>query len=340
MKSDLKVGIVGLGLIGYKRAEAIRATRRGRVVAAADTNISSLRTFAEKYGCDASQDWRSLTSDPRLNAIIVAVPNAFLTPIALDAIQNGKHVLCEKPFGTTLAESIRLHRASRKAGVIVKVGFNHRFHAAVRKAYAAFSAGLIGELIFIRARYGHGGRKGMEKEWRFDPKRSGGGELLDQGVHLIDLACWFAGPATKAFGVTETKFWNTTVDDNAFGILRNEKVTFQFHASTTNWKNIFSFEVFGSKGYLQIEGKGGSYGTERLIVGRRRVQFGVPIVKEYAFTANDLSWNREWINFADSVVGKAEVCGGTMDGVYSNAVIETIYRSSAMGKELPIRPIH
>lgn len=340
MKGDLKVGIVGLGLIGKKRAEAIRATRRGRIVAAADANVASLETFAENYGCEAFQYWRSLTADPRLNAIIVAVPNAFLAPIALDAIRNGKHVLCEKPFGTTLAESMRMHRASRKSGVIVKVGFNHRFHAAVRKAHAVLSAGLIGELIFIRARYGHGGRKGMEKEWRFDPKISGGGELLDQGVHLIDLANWFAGPATKAFGVTETKFWNTKVDDNAFGILRNDKVTFEFHVSTTNWKNIFSFEVFGSKGYLQIEGKGGSYGTERLTVGRRRVQFGVPIVKEYTFAAGDLSWNREWINFADAVAGKADVCGGAIEGAYSNAVVETLYRSSALGRELPIRPVH
>jgi predicted dehydrogenase len=340
MKSGLNIGVVGLGLIGKKRAAAICATRRGKLIAAADTNAASLGPFAEKFGCETCLEWRSLTSDPRLDAIIVAVPNAYLTPIALEAIRNRKHVLCEKPFGISLAESMRMHRAAQKTGVTVKVGFNHRFHAALLKAHEVYSAGSIGELIFIRARYGHGGRKGMEKEWRFDFKVSGGGELLDQGVHLIDLAYWFAGPAKKAFGVTETKFWKTTVDDNAFGILRNDKVTFEFHVSTTNWKNIFSFEVFGSHGYLQIEGKGGSYGEERLTVGRRRAQFGVPIVKEYTFPSGDLSWNREWVNFVDAVAGKATVCGGTLDGAYSNAVIETLYQSSASGRELPIRPIH
>lgn len=333
------VGIVGLGLIGNKRAEAIKATGLGRLVAAADSNALIAKEFAARQACRAVSDWQELVADPDVDAVIVAVPNTYLAPIALEAIQNGKHVLCEKPFGTTLAQAIAMHKAAQRAGVLVKVGFNHRFHAAIIKAHQILSRGAIGDVLFIRSRYGHGGRFGMEKEWRFNHKISGGGELLDQGVHIIDLAAWFAGRFTRAYGIAETKFWDTKVDDNAFGLLRNGKATLEFHVSTTNWKNTFSFEVFGSLGYLQVEGKGGSYGQERLIFGRRRKRFGVPIIKEFTFPAGDLSWNREWKNFVDAIEGKAPVCGGSLDGVYANAVVDALYESSSAHQEVRIRQV-
>lgn len=337
MTSRINVGIVGLGLIGNKRAQAIRETRQGRLVAAADTNHTLASNFAEKYGCEVAEDWKAVIANPSIGAVVIAVPNVHLAPIALAAIRNGKHVLCEKPFGTSLTEAVKMHRAAVKADVVVKVGFNHRFHASLLKAHQILMKGAIGQPLFIRSRYGHGGRLGMEKEWRFDPAISGGGELLDQGVHIVDLAAWFGGRFTSAYGLTETKFWNTTVDDNAFGLLRNKNVTCEFHVSTTNWKNIFSFEVFGSDGYLQIEGKGSSYGPEKLIFGRRRRKFGIPIVREFNFPGGDLSWHKEWKNFIGAIQGKTQICGSSLDGAYANAVVEVLYRSSATHRELPIK---
>jgi predicted dehydrogenase len=337
MNRLIRVGIVGLGLIGNKRAVAIRETRLGKLIAASDTNTDAAQAFAQQHRCQQIDDWQDLVKSSDIDVVIIAVPNAYLAPIALEAFRNGKHVLCEKPFGINVSEARKMHRAAQKVGVVVKVGFNHRFHSALMKAHEIFSRGAIGDVLFMRARYGHGGREGMEKEWRFDSRISGGGELLDQGVHVIDLAGWFAGQFTSAYGRTETMFWNTTVDDNAFGILRKEKATFEFHVSTTNWKNIFSFEVFGSQGYLQIEGKGGSYGAERLIYGRRRKHFGVPIVKEYVFSAGDASWNREWNNFIQAIRGTTPVCGGTTDGIYANAVVEALYESSSTRREVKIR---
>ena len=333
------VGIVGLGLIGNKRAEAIKATRLGRLLAVADRKSLIASEFAARHTCYAARTWQDLVSDPNIEAVVIAVPNAYLASIATQAIRNGKHVLCEKPFGTNLAQAIAMHKAAQKAGVVVKVGFNHRFHAAIIKAHKILSSGGIGEILFIRSRYGHGGRLGMEKEWRFDRRISGGGELLDQGVHVIDLAGWFAGNFTTAYGITDTKFWNTHVDDNAFGLLRNGKTTLEFHVSTTNWKNTFSFEVFGSLGYLQIDGKGGSYGHERLIFGRRRKRFGVPIIREFTFPTGDLSWNREWKNFVDAVAGKVPVCGGSLDGIYANAVVDALYESSSVHREVKIKQV-
>ena len=176
----------------------------------------------------------------------------------------------------------------------------------------------------------------MEKEWRFDKKTSGGGELLDQGVHLVDLARWFAGDFDRVYGVTRTTFWRTKVDDNAFALVMNPRVTVSLHASTTNWKNIFSFEIFGETGFLQIEGKGGSYGEEVLTYGRRRAEFGVPEIEVNRFPGKDKSWEREWLNFVRSVAGKEDVSGNAIDGLRANTIVDAIYRSSRLRQEVKI----
>ena len=339
MTSALRVGIVGAGLIGGKRAVSIAQTRKGKLVAVADANFASASAFADKYNAVAVSDWHTLVASPNVDAVVVAVPNVYLAEIVLEALHNGKHVLCEKPFGVSTSESIKMRKAALKSGNVVKVGFNHRFHAGILKAHELFKQGAIGEVLFIRSRYGHGGRKGMEKEWRFNREISGGGELLDQGVHIIDLARWFAGEFKTAFGLAQTMFWDTKVEDNAFALLRNDAATIEFHVSTTNWRNIFSFEVFGSHGFLQIDGKGGSYGEERLLFGRRRPEFGVPTLKSYRFPEGDGSWNREWRNFIDSIQGKCAPCGDALDGAYANQVIEALYRSSAVHREVRLRSL-
>jgi len=339
MTKTVRVGIVGAGLIGDKRASSICQTHQGKLVAVADSNVAVAEAFAAHYDADALRSWQALVSRADVDAVVVAVPNAYVAEIVLAALRNGKHVLCEKPFGISSAESIKMQEASVKAGKVVKVGFNHRFHAAILKAHELLKKGAIGDVLFVRARYGHGGRKGMEKEWRFNRSISGGGELLDQGVHIIDLARWFAGDFKTAYGLAQTKFWDTKVDDNSFGLLKNDSVTLEFHVSTTNWKNIFSFEVFGSLGYLQIDGKGGSYGEETLIYGKRRLEFGVPTLKHYSFRAGDRSWNLEWKNFIDAIQGKNALCGDALDGANANLVVEALYKSSASGREVAIRPM-
>ncbi len=331
-RKQLNIGIVGAGLIGGKRAEAIVRTKKGKLVAVADPDVKRGEALAGKYGVEFISDWKWLVSQKDIDAVIVAVPNAFAAPIVLGALRNGKHVLVEKPFGINTKESAVMLAAAKKAKRLVKVGFNHRFHASIMKAREIFERGGIGRVLFIRSRYGHGGRKGMEKEWRFDKKISGGGELLDQGVHIIDLARWFAGEFNEVYGVAETKFWKTKLDDNAFAILRNDKTTVSFHVSTTNWKNIFSFEIFGDWGFLQIDGKGGSYGEEILTYGKRRPEFGVPDIHIFKFNAKEVSWEREWKNFVSAVEGKGKILGDGADGLAANKLASAIYRSSKTKK--------
>ena len=334
--SHRKVGIIGAGAIGAKRAGAIALTGKGELVAIADHDYIRATTLAQKHGAKPVNDWKNLVSRKDVDAVIVAVPNAFAAPIVLAALRAGKHVLCEKPLGVSSKESSAIVAAAKKAKRLVKVGFNHRFHAALLKAHKIFEEGGIGRVLFIRARYGHGGRKGMEKEWRFNKKMSGGGELLDQGVHLIDLARWFGGDFDKVYGVTATKFWKSDLDDNAFVLMMNRQVTVSFHASTTNWKNVFSFEVFGEDGFLQVEGKGGSYGEEVLTYGRRKPEFGVPNIEVFRFPGEDKSWEREWHNFTGALAGKEKIIGSTTDGVRANQIVEAIYRSSHSRREVKV----
>ena len=159
---------------------------------------------------------------------------------------------------------------------------------------------------------------------------------MDQGVHVIDLARWFCGEFKSVYGLIQTKFWRTKLDDNAFGIFRNKLATASMHVSTTNWKNIFSFEVFGDAGYLQIDGKGGSYGEETLTYGRSRLGMA-PDIEVFAFGTKDTSWEREWIHFYDRILsGKGRLCGDALDGLRANEIVEAVYRSSDEHMEIQL----
>jgi predicted dehydrogenase len=339
MEKTLNVGIVGAGLIGAKRAAAISRIPGNKVVACADADPKRAAALAEKYGATVCKHWQELLARKDIDVVVVAVPNAFTARIAIAALSAKKHVLCEKPFGINTRESRAILAAAQKNKRLVKAGFNHRFHPALAKAKQLFDQGAIGTLIFLRARYGHGGRKGMEKEWRSDRKIAGGGELLDQGAHVIDLMRWFGGEFDFAYGVTDIKVWRSKVEDNAFAILKNKNVTATFHVSTTNWGNIFSFEAFGDKGYLTVDGLGRWYGVETLKFGKRKIQFGDVKLRVKPFEKQaDESWSDEWKHFANAIRGKGKLTGDGVDGLRANEIIEALYRSSRTHKE--VRLIH
>jgi len=335
MKKIVNVGIVGAGLIGYKRADAVSRLAGNKFVACADPDLPRAAALAEKYGAVAYKDWRELVARKDIDVVIVAVPNAFAAKIVIGALNAKKHVLCEKPFGVSVRESRAIVAAARKNKRLVKAGFNHRFHPAIARAKELFDQGAIGKLIFLRARYGHGGRAGMEKEWRFDKKISGGGELLDQGVHVIDLFRWFGGEFDSAYGIADIKVWRSKVEDNAFAILKNKNVTATFHVSTTNWGNVFSFEAFGDKGYLTVEGLGRWYGIETLKFGKRKIKFGdVDLEVKLFEKQTDDSWADEWKHFANAIRGKEKLTGDGVDGLRANEIVEALYRSSKTHKEV------
>ncbi len=322
-----KVVIVGAGAIGHKRADSIRKLGKDKIVGFCDVDKERAQSLADEFGGGVYTDWKAAIIDSGADIAVIATNHKLLPIMSLFALENDLHVLCEKPLGRNAKEVKPAVKLARSKKLIFKCGFNHRYHPAIMKAKEMADGGKIGPLIFIRARYGHGGRPGYDKEWRADKEIAGGGELLDQGIHAIDLARWFLGDFTKVTGMIQTAYWNMKpLEDNGFALLQTKKgQTFFLHASWTQWKNLFSFEIFGKDGFLTIEGLGKSYGTEKLIWGQRRPESGPPIMEEFLFEGDDVSWEKEWLDFAKAIKNHSQPLGTGEDGLEALKIIDKIY---------------
>lgn len=321
------IALVGCGLIGRKRASSMVDAR---LVACADTLTERAQALARTApGVVAVSSWQDAIVRDDVDIVMVATTNEALAPVSLAAVEAGKHVLVEKPAARTTAELDRVIEAAQRRNRRVRVGFNHRYHPAVLEARALVDSGALGPLMFIRGRYGHGGRLGYEREWRADPEKSGGGELMDQGVHLIDLAGWFLGPFTEVEGVAATYFWNMPVDDNAFLTLRTAGGQTAFlHVSCTEWKNLFSLEIYGRDGKIAIDGLGGSYGVERLAHYRMLPEMGPPDTAIREYPRGDRSWALELAEFIEDLRRGREPAAGLPAARAALAVVEQVYRRS------------
>jgi predicted dehydrogenase len=366
----LRVGIVGAGRMGRIRCLSARAHPQSEVVGVFDTVAEHARALASEAGCSADTDWQKLVERKDIDAIVVATPHKYLAPITMAASRAGKYVFCEKPGarnateaelvlrtvsgGSHPAESESLYQSNP----LLTVGFTLRHYPAIRHARDLVAKGVIGRLLYIRACYGHGGRPDYNLEWRGDLELAGGGELLDQGVHLIDLSRWFLGEFEQVFGSTGTYFWGSgrdrptdNLEDNAFLSLRTETGTIAWlHASWTQWKNLFSFEIYGSEGSLEVNGLAGHYGPQTLRIARRRAQGGAPELQELEFGPDkdghiqDEVWAHEWAAFISNVVDYQEgrkgryasysACG--IDAWESLRIVDAAYEASRSGKNVTL----
>lgn len=319
----MNVGIVGCGLIGRKRAQALGGAR---LVACADTVRQRAAELAAPAQACVTNDWAEVVKRDDVQIVIVATTHDCLAEITHAAVAAGKHVLVEKPAARQAVELEPVIAAARHANVRVRVGFNHRYHPALLKAYELVREGACGPLFFVRGRYGHGGRVGYEQEWRARPELSGGGELIDQGVHLIDLARSFLGDFTHVQGFAHTYFWEMPVDDNGFLLLRTaaDQVAF-LHASCTEWKNMFSLEVYGRDAKLDIAGLGGSYGIERITLYKMRPEMGPPDTTSWEYPRGDSSWALEMAEFLEDIrLGRAPA-PGLADALAALRIVEAVY---------------
>ncbi|HEX7598274.1 MAG TPA: Gfo/Idh/MocA family oxidoreductase [Polyangia bacterium] len=320
----MRVGIIGCGLIGLKRSQALSTAK---LVACADRDLGRARTLAARSpGVRASDNADEVATAADVDIVVVATPHDSLAEITLKAIRAGKHVLVEKPAARSAAELQPVADEAERLGALVRVGFNHRYHRAFRKARELCTSGALGELMFLRARYGHGGRLGYEKEWRANRAISGGGELIDQGVHLIDLSRMFLGDFSETFGHAATFFWKMPVDDNAFLMLRTARGQVAWlHASATEWKNTFSMEIYGRDGKLHIDGLGGSYGTERLTFYRMLPEMGPPETTAWEFPMADDSWAVEFTEFLQDIEKRRQPSPNLRDAVAALQVVDQVY---------------
>jgi predicted dehydrogenase len=324
----MNYAIIGCGLIGKKRLAGLPAG--SKLAVACDTNPTRAAELVKLAGTGrAVADFKQAVAGPEVDAVIVATFNSMLAEVSAAAIRAGKPVLVEKPAGISVKQIDELIALAKRHDVCVRVGFNHRYHPAFIKAREILASGVMGELMFIRGRYGHGGRVGYDKEWRADPKLSGGGELIDQGIHVIDLARCFLGDFKKIDGHAATYFWEMPVDDNAFLSLQTAKgQTAWLQVSCTEWKNLFSFEIYGRDAKLHVEGLGGSYGMEKLFHYQMKPEMGVPDTKLHEFPGPDESWRREIAEFEQDVQLERRPDAGLNEAKAALKIVEEIYKKS------------
>lgn len=325
----MRVGIIGAGLQAGRRAPVLVGLPGTDLVVISAADLESARQLAVSVGCEAAEGWESVVERKDLDVVLVCTPPDLHARISIAAMRSAKHVLCEKPLARTLDEAEEMVAVATETGRVLKCGFNHRHHPAVQQVRRWFDAGKVGEPLFVRARYGIGGRPGYEQEWRADPRIVGGGQLMEQGIHAIDLARWFLGDFSQVTAFVETEFWRITpLEDNAFALYRTASgAVASIHSSLTQWRNLFSFELGGRDGYMAADGLGGGYGTERAIFGRR--DFSAPFAEEIVeYRGGDRSWLEEWKEFAAAVEGCREPLGSASDGLEALRLVYAAYHAA------------
>jgi predicted dehydrogenase len=327
-RMPLRVGIIGCGRMGAKRAAALPS--EDAVIGCYDVLPAAAEALTCEHGgrvCKNVNELLALSPD----VVIVGVPHDELAGLAESALDSGAHVLLEKPAGLGTEQIDRVAAAEARAGRRVKVGFNHRFHPGIARAAAEVHSGRHGELMHLRARYGHGGRPAYDREWRAQPEHSGGGELVDQGMHLLDLVHWIAGPLPLHSALLRTHYWDTPVEDNAVLVLGEsgprDAPWAMLHATWTEWKNLFSLEIYCRTAKLAVDGLARSYGAQRLRIYRMRPELGPPDLEEIGYPDEDRSWRAEWAHFADAIAAgdSGPLLGDLADARYAWQQIEAAY---------------
>lgn len=324
----MRVGIVGAGLQARRRGPVVSMFPDCEVVAITSKEPELSVALSKNLKCKVTNSWKELLKE-NLDALIVCTYPDSHAEISIEAMKNGVHVLCEKPLARTEDECLKMIETAKNNDVILKCGFNHRHHPAIMSAKKWHDEGNLGKINFIRCKYGYCGRPGMEKEWRNNPNIVAGGQLMEQGIHAVDLMRWFLGEQEEVSCFTSTQYWKIEpLEDNASVIFKtkNGQIT-NIHSSLTQWKNNFTFEIFGADGYAIIDGLGGSYGVEQLILGKRN--FSGPFEDtRMEFRGEDKSWYEEWKEFVTAIKEKREPLGNGYDGLQSIRLVLAAYRSA------------
>jgi predicted dehydrogenase len=334
----MRVSFVGAGLQTRRRAPVIVQTPGDELVDIVGTKSVPPKDLMDQFRCSWSNDWKSAVKRADVDVIVVCTPPHLHAEITIAALEAGKHVLCEKPLCRTLKEAEAMVAAARSANRVLKCGFNLRHHPAILEARKRFERGDFGRPIAARCRFGICGRPGHEGEWRADPQRATGGQVAEAGMHGIDLFRWFLGDLIEVSCMTSIGYFHQqTLEDNGMALFRSgDGAIATLHSSWTHWKNLFSFELDGEDGYFEVNGLGASYGTERLILGKR--DFNAPFqdhVIEYR--GGDTSWQSEWHEFKQAIIENRGPLGSDIDGLEAVRVTLAAYHAEKAKSVVQIR---
>lgn len=296
----IRYGIIGFGIMGQRRLDAVRRNGTGEVVAIC--GYGSDPVPAELAAADAD----AILNDPSIDAVFICTMNALNQSLTIAAMQAGKHVFCEKPPAFNAAGVREIREVEKQTGRILMYGFNHRHHGAAVRMKEIVDGGEFGRVLWMRGRYGKSVDENYLSTWRADPELAGGGILLDQGIHMLDLFLHLAGSFDEVQAMVSHLYWNIPgIEDNVFANFRNSKTgcCASLHSTMIQWRHLFALEVFMERGYMVLNGlKTGSnsYGSEHLVVARNRaVAPAATWEQELSETWDaDESWDREARGFA------------------------------------------
>jgi predicted dehydrogenase len=328
MKKKIITGIIGYGVVGQLRHSFLEKNKKYSVKYISDLLFKKNH---EKKSIYYFKKYIDLLNKKDLNAVFITLPNYLAPIVTKQALKKNLHVFCEKPPAKNVKDLKSVINIEKKfKSLKLKYGFNHRYHGSVMKAKEILNNKQLGKIVNIRAVYGKSKIVTFNKnEWRAQKRFSGGGILLDQGIHLIDLILFFHGNFIKFKSFISNKFWKYDVEDNAFSIMRDKKgVIASIHSTATQWEHKFSIEITCQKGMLILSGilsSTKSYGKEQLIV-LNKIKNGIK--KKYFTFKNDHSWKNEIEDFAKLINNNDKVrIGSSFQALSAMEVIEKIYKS-------------
>lgn len=327
-KEVFRVGIAGYGVVGKRRRQIIDQHPSLKTTAVCDITFGESGTMGD--GVRYYAHYGEFLEVP-LDILFVSLPNYLAPEVTIAGLQKGLHVFCEKPPGRTVEDIERVIEVEKaNPGLLLKYGFNHRYHDSVRKALELVQSHELGETLNLRGVYGKSKIVPFVGEWRAERKMSGGGILLDQGIHMVDLIRLFGGEFVEVKSFVSNNYWNFDVEDNAFAIMRNNDGKFaMLHSSATQWQHQFTLDIALSEGYLQLRGlltSSKSYGEETLIIGRRDESIKGSLGREIIKYLDDNSWRDEIYEFADAIMNGGDIVyGSSMDALKTMQLVYRIY---------------
>ena len=334
----LRVGIAGFGIVGKRRRDCINRNPKFQLAAVSDRNFEGIQV--DDPGVPAHQDYRGLFSE-NLDGLIVCLPNDIAPEVTSEALKKGLHVFCEKPPGRNVSDVLKAISARDESPHLkLMYGFNHRYHESVQGALSIVRSGELGKIINLRGVYGKSKLVTFNQtDWRTRREVAGGGVLLDQGIHMVDLIRLFAGDFDEVHSFISNRYWGYDVEDNAYAIMRNRYgVIAMINSSATQWRHRFHLDINLEKGSLVLGGilsGSKSYGAETLTVVYADVDSDNGDPREIETRYNhDPSWDTELEEFATCILeDKSVTKSSPEDALETMKLVDRIYRADSVWAE-------
>ncbi len=323
----LRVGIAGYGVVGHRRRACVDMNPHLKTVAISDIRVS--RQHEDRDGVMNYPNY-DLLLDHHLDVLFVCLPNYLAADAAIKGLSKGLHVFCEKPPGRNLEDVVDVQTVERQhpKGKL-KYGFNHRYHDSFIEASKAVHSGKYGKILNIRGVYGKSRIIPFDGGWRSQRKFAGGGILLDQGIHMLDMVQSLAGDFDEVYSFVSNSYWQHDVEDNAYALMRNkEGCVAMIHSTATQWQHRFRLEITLEEAIVELTGilsGSKSYGEEKLkIIARDNASNNGAFHEVSKTFLDDHSWQREVDEFAETIVKDKKVVNGSSSEAYK--VMELVQR--------------